>query len=69
MSTSLQQGPAPDQPGTPEGTALRKLGVWRERDRAHVADKADREAQRAEYRARQELRSAADDLNGKAGQP
>jgi hypothetical protein len=70
MSTILQQGPAPEQTGTPEGTALRKLSVWRQRDRAHLADKANRDAQRAEYRARQELRGAADDLNpGKAAQP
>ncbi len=68
MSTILQQGPAPAQTGTPEATALRKLGVWRQRDREHLADKADRDAQRAEYRARQELRGAADKING-SGQP
>jgi hypothetical protein len=70
MSTILQQGPAPEQTGSPEATALRKLSVWRKRDRDHLADKSDRDAQRAEFRARQELRGAADDLNaGKAAQP
>lgn len=69
MSTIPQQGPAPAQPGTPEATALRKLGDWRNKDRQHLANKADRDAQRAEYRARQDLRGAADDLNAKAGQP
>jgi hypothetical protein len=58
------------EPGlTPEATALRKLGVWRQRDRDHLANKADRDAQRAEWRARQELRGAADDLNSKGSQP
>lgn len=68
MSTILQQGPAPAQTGSPEGTALRKLSVWRQRDREHLADKSDRDAQRAEFRARQELRGAADNLDG-SGQP
>ncbi|SDF80370.1 MULTISPECIES: hypothetical protein [unclassified Duganella] len=68
MSTTTQHGPAPAQTGTPEATALRKLGDWREKDRAHLAQKADRDAQRAEYRARQDLRGAADKLSG-SGQP
>lgn len=55
--------------GSPEATALRKLGHWREKDREHLANKADRDAGRAEYRARQDLRGAADDLNAKAGHP
>lgn len=69
MSTIPQRGSAPAQPGTPEATALRKLGDWRQKDRAHLAQKADRDAQRAEYRARQDLRGAADDLNAKVGRP
>lgn len=64
MSTILQQGPAPAQTGSPEGTALRKLCVWRQKDREHLANKGDRDAGRAEYRARQDLRGAADQLNG-----
>lgn len=68
MPTTLQQGPAPAQTGSPEATALRKLSVWRKRDRDHLADKSDRDAQRAEYRARQDLRGAADKLDG-SGQP
>lgn len=68
MSRILQQGPAPAQTGSPEGTALRKLSVWRQKDREHLADKSDRDAGRAEFRARQELRGAADKLKG-SGQP
>jgi len=68
MSTILNQGPAPAQTGTPEATALRKLGNWRDKDRDHLADKRSRDKQRAEFAARQELRGAADKLK-RSGQP
>lgn len=68
MSTILHQGPAPAQPGTPEATALRKLGDWREKERIHEADKRSRDKQRAEYQARRKLSEAADNLKG-SGQP
>ncbi len=64
MPNIAQKGPAPAQSGTPEATALRKLGNWRQKDRQHLANQADRDAQRAEYRARQELRGAADNIGG-----
>jgi len=69
MRNITQHEPAPAKSGTPEATALRKIQNWRQKDRAHLADKRDRDAQRAEYAARNELRGAADNLDGKAGQP
>ena len=69
MPNIAQQVPAPDKTGSPEATALRKLGTWRQKDRDHLADKASRDKQRAEYHARQELRGAADNLDTKGGQP
>lgn len=69
MTNIPQQEPAPAEVGTPEATALRKLGVWRQKDRESLADKRSRDAQRAEYAARNELRGAADKLNAKGGQP
>lgn len=69
MPNITQTVPAPAKTGTPEATALRKIQNWREKDRQHLADKRDRDAQRAEYAARNELRGAADNLDAKAGQP
>jgi hypothetical protein len=69
MRNITQTEPAPEHTGTPAEKAVRTLVDWRHKDRAHIANKADRDAQRAEYRARQDLRGAADNLSEKAGQP
>jgi hypothetical protein len=69
MRNITQLEPAPEHAGTPVDKAVRTLVDWRCKDRQHLANKADRDAQRAEYRARQDLRGAADTLNEKAGQP
>lgn len=42
--------------------ALTQLVQWRGADRRAVADKTDRDAQRAEYKARNNLRDASDKL-------
>jgi hypothetical protein len=47
---------------------IRAVTVWRTNDKAALADKRDRDLQRAEYRARNELRSSADQVDGKAGE-
>lgn len=67
MSNIPQADPVPAETGTPVEKAVRTLVDWRHKDRAHVANKSDRDAARAEYRARQNLRGAADQLEG--GQP
>ncbi|TFW15937.1 hypothetical protein [Duganella callida] len=67
MSTILQQGPAPDHPGTPEGNITLAAREWREKDRDHIAEKSATTGA-AEYRARRKLRMTVD-LNAPAGQP
>lgn len=53
------------QPVTPvQETALRTVVVWRQDDKAAIANPRDRDAQRAEYRSRCKLRDAADKLGG-----
>lgn len=53
------------QPVTPvQETALRTLVTWRKSDKEAIAHKQDRDAQRAEYRNRVQLRNVADKLEG-----
>lgn len=47
-----------------EQKAISKLVTWRRKDRAALADKRSRDAQRGEYSARGELRQVADQLDG-----
>ena len=47
--------------GTPDQQIAHKAKVWRQLERQHEADKANRDKQRAEYRARRELSSTIDD--------
>ena len=51
------------QPVTPvQETALQRLMFWRQCDKAAIAAKQDRDAQRAEWSQRVKLRDAADQL-------
>lgn len=56
-----------DEKTPDEKAALSILVDWRETDRAALANKRSRDAQRLEYRRRNDLRAAADKLPG--GQP
>ncbi|WBS00240.1 hypothetical protein OU994_18130 [Pseudoduganella sp. SL102] len=47
-------------PVTPDETIARQARVWRSVDQVAIADKRDSEKQRAEYRARQQLRAVID---------
>lgn len=69
MPNIAQQAPDTAAAVSPEVKAVRTLVAWRRTDRAALADKQNRNAQRAEYRARNELRGAADDVDTQAGQP
>lgn len=62
MPDRQQQAVTPDQ-----DTALQRLAVWRQLDKAAIAAKLDQRAQRAEYASRKKLRAAADKLGG--GEP
>jgi hypothetical protein len=46
--------------------ALVAVVNWRAADKVAFTNKADRDAQRTEYRERNNLRAAADDLTGSA---
>lgn len=46
--------------GTPDQQIAHKAKVWRQHDQVAIADKADRTAQSAEWKARQELRQTID---------
>lgn len=68
MPNIAQQAPGPASAASSEAKAVRTLVAWRRTDKAALADKQNRNAQRAEYRARNELRGAADDVDTQAGQ-
>lgn len=48
-------------PATPEKKIAVQARTWRTFDQAAIANKSDPQKQRAEYRARQELRRVIDD--------
>jgi len=52
-------------PATPDEKIVHFAKQWRERDRDAIAAKPDRDKERAEYRARQQLRQVID----QSGQP
>lgn len=52
---------------TPEQKLVHTAKEWRELDKVAIRDKASRAKQKAEYRARQQLRDAVD--NTGSGQP
>lgn len=53
---------------TPDEKIVHFAKEWRRHDRQAIAAKPDRDTERAEYRARQQLRQVID-LAGEAGQP
>lgn len=55
--------------GTPEERVLHWALKWRELDAAFAADKKNHLAGTAEYRARQELRQAIDELPRSSSKP
>lgn len=46
--------------GTPDQKIAHKAKVWRELEKQHEGDKASRDKQRAEYRARRDLSDTID---------
>lgn len=55
----------PITPAAPDEKIVHHAHAWRRFEKDAIANKQDRDKQRAEYRARQDLRKAIDE----AGQP
>ena len=49
---------------TPEQQIVKTALVWRRHDQVAIANKQDRDKQRAEYRARKNLRKVIDEVGG-----
>jgi hypothetical protein len=64
----LPQQPTPSpRASTPTERIIKSVFDWRNKDKDAIAAKGDRDAQRAEYRARNEMREAVDVAQRKQG--
>jgi hypothetical protein len=69
MSTILQQGSAPDQPGLPKERLIRDAVAWREANKFRIANPDSIKASQDEKAKLKKLGMIVDVYTSKGGQP